>query len=323
VRRACIVVILALCSLAHADRAAEPTPSLADARRAIADVRYDDARRLLVEVLARGGSRPEELREIYELSAVTAVVLGQVDLAEQYYRRLLALDPAASLPAGASPRLRDPFVAAQAYMAAHGRLEVRAARRGAAIEVTVVSDPLGMVAAVTAIVDGAPMPKRAFTGQPVVLEATGDVQEVVILDEHGNSLRAFAASELSGSSPGATGVNGRSTPHAPRTPIVRRSMTWAIPATLLAGAGVVFLVDARRAKGRLDDILADDATHFFDEAETERRRWRGSTLVASLSFVAAGAFTATAIVMFATRPTTTLTPIAGGDRVGFALAGTF
>ena len=320
--RACAVVILALCGLAHADPIT-PAPSLAEARRAIAEVRYDDARRLLVEVLARGGSRPEELRELYELSAATAVVMGQVDLAEQYYRRVLALDPAASLPAGASPRLRDPFVAAQAYMAAHGRLEARAARHGAAIEVTVVSDPLGMVAAVTAIVDGAPLPKRAFAGQPIVLAPAGTVSEVVLLDEHDNYLRAIDASALGESTPRATAGTDRATPHAPRTPIVRRWQTWAIPAAVFAGAGVGFLVDARLAKGRLDDLLADDSMHFFTEAEEERRRWRGHTLVADLSFAAAGAFTATAIYMYATRPTTTLTPIAGGERVGLALVGTF
>ncbi|MCP6280625.1 hypothetical protein NL459_28785, partial [Klebsiella pneumoniae] len=81
---------------------------------------------LLVEALKQGGNRPEELVEIYRLSGATAAVLGPPELAEQYYRRMLALAPDAVLPPDASPRLREPFVAAQAYMAAQQRFDARA-----------------------------------------------------------------------------------------------------------------------------------------------------------------------------------------------------
>src|SRR5262249_20382145 len=125
--------------------------------------------------------------------AATAMVLGQRELAEQYYRRVLALDPDARLPADASPKLRQPFVAAQAYMAAHRRLEVRVARRGRRLAGTVVADPLGMVAAVTAISDGEALPQVAVTGAPIVLRPAGKAEEIVLLDEHGNTLRTMAA----------------------------------------------------------------------------------------------------------------------------------
>jgi hypothetical protein len=319
------VLLLLLLSFALGGIARADNPKLAAARQAVEDVRYDDARGLLVEALAAGTNRPAELREIYQLSAATAMVLGQRDLAEQYYRRVLALDPDARLPADASPKLRQPFVAAQAYMAAHRRLDVRAARRGRRIEVTVVADPLGMVAAVTAIVDGEALPEVAVTGAaigtPIVLAPAGKVDRIVLLDEHGNRLRTIA---VDGAGP-AAGTAESTAPSS--TPILRRWLTWAIPAAVATGTGVAFLVGAQQAKGRLDDILAASGTHFFDEAERERQSWRDDSLISNIAFAAAGAFAVTAIVMAATQPSPgpqpTVTATVGTGHIGLTLTAKF
>jgi len=320
------VLLLVLASFALHGIARADNPKLAAARRAVEDVRYDDARGLLVEALEAGTNRPDELREIYQLSAATAMVLGQRDLAEQYYRRVLELDPEARLPADASPKLRQPFVAAQAFMAAHRRLDARAVRRGRGIEVTVVADPLGMVAAVTAIVDGEPLPAVAVSGAPIVLRPHGQVEQIVLLDEHGNTLRMIAAP---GDGP-ASGADPALEPASPNTPFLRRWTTWAIPAAVFTGTGVAFLVGAERAKGRLDDILASSGTHFFDEAEQERKHWKDDALIADIAFAAAGAFAVTAIVMAVTRPQsgsqtsqTMVTPTIAADHLGFTLVSKF
>ena len=92
------ISMLARAGTASAGSASRANPSLDEARKAVDDIRYDDARGLLVQALKQGGSRPEQLVEIYRLSAATAAVLGSADLAEQYYRRMLALDPTAALP---------------------------------------------------------------------------------------------------------------------------------------------------------------------------------------------------------------------------------
>jgi hypothetical protein len=313
---------LALGGRAYADPA-----RLTAVRKAVEDVRYDDARGLLVEALRAGHNSPEELVEIYQLSAATATVLGQSELAEQYYRRVLALDPDARLPADASPKLRQPFVAAQAYMAAHGRLDVRVARRGRRIEVTVAADPLGMVAAVTWSAGGEALPAVAVTGAPIVLTPRGAAGRIVVLDEHGNLLRTLAA-------PGQAAEPARSleeppppTPPTPPTPIVRRWVTWTIPAVVFAGAGGVFLINAQRAKGRLDDILASNGMHFLDDAEQERRTWRDDTLIANVAFATAGAFAVTAIIMAATRPSSgprpAVTATMGAGHVGLSLTAKF
>lgn len=305
--RVLVLLVLAMPWIARADN-----PSLAEARKAIDEVRYDDARELLVQALKRGANRPEELVEIYKLSGATAAVLGPEELAEQYYRRMLALAPDATLPPGASPRLREPFVAAQAYMAAQQRFDARATRTARGIAVTIV-DPLGMVVAAGTLEGGE---LRGTTpvvaGQPVVLEEVGS--EIVLLDEHGNFLRVLAM-------PVREVVVGA--PAAPRTPMLERWITWAIPAGVFAGASIYLFVEAERARGRLDDILADSSMHYFDEAESQRRRWRNATLAGWVGAGLAAGFAATAIAMAWREPSVTVTPAVGPDQAGVQLRAKF
>jgi hypothetical protein len=301
-----LVLALVVPAIARANN-----PSLARARKAIDEIRYDDARQLLVQALKQGANRPEELVEIYRLSAVTAAVLGPADLAEQYYRRMLALDPDAALPADASPRLREPFVAAQAYMVAQQRFEARATRIGNSIEVHVV-DPLGMVVAVALLHGGELRARRAYAGQPVTLEDAGD--DVVMLDEHGNFLRVIALPPR----PVAD------QPIAQATPLWRRWYLYAIPAAVLAGTSTFFFIDAQRSHDRLDSILANNSMHYYDEAETERRRWHNGTVAAWVGVGLTAGFASVAIVMASyRRRAVRVTPTVGLDHASVALEAKF
>jgi hypothetical protein len=291
-------------------------PSLTQARRAVKDVRYDDAQQLLVAALERGGNTPAELREIYLLSAATAVVLGQAELGEQYYRRVLALDPTAKLPTDVSPKLRERFVAAKAFMAAQTRLEIRAERQKDQIRITVIGDPLNMIAKYAAIAHGEPLPVETTT----TLEVPRDTgaTEVRALDEHGNTLATTAIVDEPAE---ATPAPHHDEPHEPaETPLVRRWQTWAIPAGVAAAVGIGFFIDARLAKGELDDILASSSTHFLADAESQRQRWQNDMLVTEISLAAASAFAVTAIVMRATAP---VSPQISPHTVGVAIAGKF
>jgi hypothetical protein len=320
--RLLVALLLAIPAIARADN-----PSLGEARKAVYEVRYDDAQRLLVTALKQGGNRPDELVEIYKLSAATAAVLGPTDLAEQYYRRMLALDPTATLPPDASPRLRDPFVAAQAYMAAQPRFDVRARRTAQGIEVSVV-DPLRMVIAVATLEDGVVHGRHLLvealpaagatvtigTSATVVLDDVGD--EVVVLDENGNFLRVIDLPPRP--------APEEPPPPAPRTPILRRWVTWAIPAGLAAGATGFLFVDAKLAHDRLDDILAGSSMHYLDEAEEERRRWRGHTISAWVGVGVTAALATTAIVMATHRPQAVrVTPSVGSDHASVQLEANF
>ena len=304
-----LLVVLALLVPLHA----QANPSLAEARKAVDEIRYDDARRLLVEALKRGANQPDELVEIYRLSGATAAVLGPTDLAEQYYRRMIALDPNASLPADASPRLREPFVAAQAYMAAQQRFDARVARTDKGITVD-VTDPLRMVVAVATLDDGEVRGKVTFEQASVVVQDRGS--EVVLLDEHSNFLRVL---ELPARASAAVDESSTSS-----TPVLKRPLTWAIPAAVFGAAAVALFVDGHLAKQRHDDILANDSMHFFGEADDERRRWQRDTIGGYIAAVLGVGFATTAIVLATRRSQpVTVTPSAGRDSASVVLEAKF
>jgi hypothetical protein len=132
---------------------------------------------------------------------------------------------------------------------------------------------------------------------------------------HGNFLRELALP--------ARDV-GAETPATPSTPLLRRPLTWAIPAVLAAGATAYLFVDARLAKGRLDDIIATSPMFFFDEAEAERSRWRRSTVLAWVGVGVTLGLSATAIVMAQTRPSPVrVTPSVGADHAAVQLEANF
>jgi hypothetical protein len=251
-------------------------------------------------------------------------VLGQPELATQYYRRVLALDPTARLPDDASPRLRPPFIAAQSSMAAHGRLTVRAERRAAALELRVVSDPLGMVAAVRPVADGKPGRAVALTSGVVALDDRRPIDAVWVLDEHGNTLVVV---EPPARAPALAPAAAPPPPPPAGTPILRRWLTWAIPAAIVGGIGAGLLVDGQAAKDRLDQITAASSTHFLAEAEQQRARWQSDTRLATVAFTAAGALAVTAVVMAATGPSpdrqARIAPLATPHAIGLAWASRF
>ncbi|MBA2544609.1 MAG: tetratricopeptide repeat protein [Deltaproteobacteria bacterium] len=253
-----IAIVLAGLGSARAD-----SPKLAEARAAIDQVRYDDAQRLLVDALAAGGHSPEDVRLIYQLAASTAVVLGQRELGEQYYRRWLALDPAAKLPDGSSPKLADAFVAAQAYMAAHGRLTVRAKPRGSQVDVIVESDPLHMAAAASADAT-----RVALVDGRATLTAT---RAIAILDERGNQLVVLDVPvELTGP---ATSTGPTVAPRPvrdvlpPSRPLSRRWTTWAVPSAAFLLAGAILGTLAITQQEDLDDAIGASGEHFFSEID--------------------------------------------------------
>src|SRR5262245_21642249 len=217
-----------LAIVAAGSRAAADNAKLAEARRELAAVHYDRARVLLVEALEAGGSSPAEVREIYQLSASTAVVLGQPDVAEQFDRRWLALDPRAALGADESPKVHAPFEAAQAFIQAHGGLVVTAVSMGDAVDVAVVSDPMVMAAA--AGLAGDP-PVRFDASRHARLVARAG--RVAILDERGNHLVEIEVAPRP--------VPPRQVDEPPRS---HAWLAWAIPAGALIGTAIGFGITA-------------------------------------------------------------------------------
>jgi hypothetical protein len=302
---AMLAATLLTSTVARADQA-----TLREARRVVEEeVRYDRAQELLVTALHQGDNSPEDLAAIYELAGVAAVVLGQREAGEQYFRRLLALRPAARLPPDTAPKILEPFTAAQAHMAAVGNLRVGVrAETASELVIDVAADPLGMVAGAKVSYrgdDGSTGRVRGELPTPIAVTLPGGAvaTSVEIVDEYGNRLQ-----ELPPPAPAARGEgdgNGggdrdRDEPPRPgdtRPHLALRWSTWAIAAGVSGSIGVGFAIDGKRAHDRLDDILANPEDHFFGEAEDARRRWKRDTTIANVAFAGAGVLAVGAITV--------------------------
>jgi hypothetical protein len=161
---------------ASATRAAA-APSLDDAQRAEAELRWADARAEVDALVRAGGLGRAQLVRAYELRAEIAAVLDGPDAAEREYRRLLALDPARPPPRRASPVFMTPYQRARRWVGEAGPLRLSHAPpatvpAGVSVELTVqLHDPLALTAAVRAVgeVGGEP-----FERSPPELPPLGD-----------------------------------------------------------------------------------------------------------------------------------------------------
>ncbi|MEJ7602817.1 MAG: hypothetical protein WKG01_33325 [Kofleriaceae bacterium] len=254
----CLIVLLALLGISRADSA-----KLEQARRAVDDIKFDEARRLLVEAIAEGTHGPGEMRQIYALSAEVAIVLGDRDLGEKFYLRWLAIDRDARLPEGSAPKLRDAFVAAQAQLAASGPLTLRTERTASELTVSIAADPLAMVR--TVAIDGAP-PQPAPARFQVEASAR---PRAFARDEHGNTLLETAPLEASVApvAPPPERPLPLASPLGPRPSFLARWTTWAVPAGAFLIAGAVFGTLATTEQKEANDLLEDSTKHFYRDFE--------------------------------------------------------
>ncbi|MGE0869255.1 MAG: tetratricopeptide repeat protein [Kofleriaceae bacterium] len=309
-----LLPVIAIIVVGGEHRAHADNQKLVQAREALAGVRYDEARPLLVEALREGTSSPGEVVEIYRLSASTATVLGEPELAEQFYKRWLALDPSAHLPESVAPKLREPFVAAQAYMDAHGRLSAKARWiSSSTIEVVIDSDPLSMVAALALDVGAplAPEPPRADRRRRFTLAGDQTLRGIVVLDEFGNHLREILPGEVGRYIEPITQTSDA------EVSWVRDYRVWLVPAAVAGGVSVGFGLAARRAQSELEDIADNSSEHTVEDFNRVRDRRNARALVANVSFVATTAFVATAAVMYFIRPSATNAVVPTGSGVAF------
>jgi hypothetical protein len=315
-------VVLAIV-LAAAAPARGDSPRLAQARQAVAAVDYDEARRLLVEALHDGGNSPAAVGEIYRLSARAAVVQGQRELAEQYYRRWLAIDPDAALPGDAAPKLREPFVAAQAYIAAHGRLLARAQRTATGeLDVELISDPLVMARA-AAVVD--PLDARSsavgFGSEHHVRLGAGE--RVAILDENGNHLLELG---VAAAAPSDVPLRAAVAPAPETRPWPRRWLTWAIPTGAFTLVGAGFGIAAIASYGRAHMIASASGQYFLSDADENVRRGRTFTWITAGAgglAIACAIPTVVYLVQQRREARRTVMPTAGDGTIGLVVAGRF
>jgi hypothetical protein len=117
--------VLAVAIALLASHAWAGSDGLSEARRAIRELRYEDARPLLEAQLARGHHPLGELIELYALRGEVAAVAEGADVGEAEFRRLLVLSPEHAPPPRDTPVFATPFARARRWVAVHGFLRVQ------------------------------------------------------------------------------------------------------------------------------------------------------------------------------------------------------
>jgi hypothetical protein len=254
---------------------------------------------IVVALLARIASA--DAVATYRQLGTAAAAHGQREVAERYFRRWLAIEPGAALPAEASAAAREAFTAAQVFMAARSPLTARAEIRGGKVEVVIVADPLVMVAAVS--IDG--VRHDVGADQHVRAEASGRRAAVALLDERGNHLLELEAVSLDEPLPPA--------PERPKTSLVRQPIAWLVPAAGFGLAGVSFAFEAHQQQGQLDHLVM--GTRIYNDVQDRHDRY---VRIAEVGVAAAGACALTAAVMFFVEPKSShVSPAPGGLAITF------
>lgn len=312
---------------------AEDNPELLQARKELDGLQYDKARASLDRALATGTNSPGQVAEIHLLSGQVASSLGNAALAEDHFKRLLALQPEARLTAGVSPKISVPFETAQKWMAGRKPLRVShvvSTDDEPAVAITVESDPLQMVAAARATYrtgDGREGTAEAGGTTPFVLTFPGgDSLAVVasVVDRYGNRLV-----ELEISIAASAGKIVDPGPRRAARPIYARWWLWGGVALACAGGATYFGLDALAASDELEALNADSMNHDFSEARAIEDRGRQSALFANIGFGVAGvaAVAATWLLVVDLRASgsadqASVVPLEGGGGA-FVVSGSF
>lgn len=235
---------------------------VAKAKAEMAQLNYDAAIALLEQAEASGHNQPAAMVEIYRAMAESHAAMGRAAAAETAFRRLLALDPAAELPAGSSPKLTAPFAAARDFLAGR-KLDV-ACRRGGPDAATLVvdSDPVDLVAGARLLAgDDSPLGEAASGRGRVALAIPAGASPAgcAALDRHGNQLAradlSAAPAEADGEPTAAAGtISAPAAPAAaPSRPLYAR---WWLYAGLGAASGAVAAYYGLKMKQAEDDLAA-------------------------------------------------------------------
>lgn len=279
------VIALALAALTAAANA-DPGDAQAErlieaAATAVAQLRHDEALRLVEQAWQRGTSGPRQLRAIFALAGRASGVTGDAAAARTWFARWLSLEPDAALPAGTSPNLTELLDDARARLAG-ARLVVRATRSaGLEVEVEVLADPAGLVSDLRARgVDGARVVPAA--AHRIATPATA----IDVLDRHGNVLVDVPVAEP------ATAAGSSEPAWYARAP------TWAIGAGVAAAVGGVALGLAARAHGELVDATRDPMAHTYGEILDNQETLSRAQWTSRIAFAAAAASATACVVLY-------------------------
>jgi hypothetical protein len=290
------VVLIALTTLAHADA---PRDAIERARELEAQLSYDEALAIIESAIQAGQSDRDRLVELHLIAGRLSAGLDRAKLAEDHFAVVLALDPARTLPDGASPKITVPFTVART--------------KTTPLDVKLVVTKTEVALQASPLVAGIELRYRDGRAQkfPTTTAArSGDIFEVRALDLYGNVV-------WTGTPPGEPHVDKPLVVTHDDRSLFQRWTTWAALTGVALAAGGVAAWRYNAAQNEFDDKRGDGMTDFTDLQSIENRgkRW---ALTANISFgVAAALGITTVTTFFVFRPTAT----SDGATVG--VAGTF
>lgn len=297
--RLAAALVIALSTTAHAG---DGDALLGDARVALDDIDFEGARGLIDRAISAGDLDAATLAQAYRLAGEVAAALDDAAAAQDAFARWILLDPEAALAGDESPKIAEPFAAAQASVARSGPLtiDITAQRRPAKVRIAVaVHDPLGMIAGFRVrLPDGAVIEQRGLDVELPADDDTAVAVEVLVIDTHGNTL---AEREVSSEPEAPVTAIGLRT-ERDRFPAPLRWPTWTgltIVSGAIAGYFVVLLGNDR---DDLAAINADPGAHTFDEVTAVEDRGDRHALYANLAAGVAVAAAITTVLTYVLEP---------------------
>lgn len=304
------LALLLVCALAGTAVAGDDDP-LARARAAAADLRFEEAARLLDQAWRTGTDDPVRARAIAALAGEIGATMGDRAAALRWFALLAAMDPDAALDRGTSPKVNAILEEARAGLhGAHLDVALRFDRARRIVHLRPI-DPLGAIAEIR--LGGGPAGRR-----DLAIPWRRATLAIDLVDAHGNVLlrtrRAVAPM------PAAAAVAARTA----RPSWYARWSTWAgVAGGLAVTAGGLALWSAATSR-ELESLHRESETHQASEALALERRMQRTAIAAEIA--GAGAAVAAAVAVFAWQRerSATVAPMAiEGAGVGAAVEVSF
>jgi len=321
-----LVACMSFSSAAFAD------PIIEKAEAELAELRFDDAKELATKALLEGTRGPKDTASLYMILGRIAASLGDSKEAKTYFRSALSIEKSTTLPDGVSPKLSEPFAAAQSSLGDASPIAMLAEiDEQHQLSIQFTSDPAKLVGGAEArfVLRGKATTLREKGIDIVRLDipAEASTLTVVATDKFGNALNEAVPVDT-GRSPQvldkpktkSTKAIGASASTSP--PLHRRWELYAGLAVATMGTGAFF---GNASQSKTDEIAQlPDGTE-FSIAQGLEDDAKSKALVANLSFAATGLLGAAAIWMYLsdepakeTAPVAVVIPVVGDNRVGLA-----
>ncbi len=325
-----IILLLCVASVARADAG---STKVAEAKRQVDDLEFEAALKTLDAAERLEGNSRETVLELHLLRGIVFGTLGKDAKTRDSFRKLLMLDPKASLPDDLPPRVKTPFFEAREWSESNGPLTLTPSAEledGAAkwVVISAAKDVLRL-ARVARFHLGAEVVEVPFVSGQAKTPVVGPVVSwwAEVLSERKGVLLQLGSAEtprVDGAAPGVAAV----------TAPVELAVTtapgggWRRPvgAALLAagavtvGVGVAFGVLAQGARARVTDAARDEAGRVTSLTQRDAKALEASAqtqaTVANVLFVTGGVLAAGGLVLVLVgpdaAPSVTLAPTAGG-----------